>query len=99
MAASTVDAANIPLIDISSASSETAKQLLDAASTCGFVFVNNNEAGIPPADIHDMFELSRTFFGSPTAVKEECSINSNKSGKNRGWLSMHTETLDPAHQE
>ncbi|TKA72519.1 hypothetical protein B0A49_02469 [Cryomyces minteri] len=73
-------------------------QPLDAASTGGFVFVKN-EAGIPPADIREMFELSRTFFGSPTAVKEECSINSNKSGENRGWLSMHTETLDPAHQE
>ncbi|KAK5019080.1 hypothetical protein LTR60_001242 [Cryomyces antarcticus] len=80
MAASTVDAANIPLIDISSASSETAKQLLDAASTCGFVFVNNNEAGIPPADIHDMFELIPSTAGGPSWFAAHHDPSSGPSG-------------------
>lgn len=42
---------------------------------------------------------SRNFFSLPTDVKAECSIHSSKSGKNRGWLSMHTETLDPGNQK
>ncbi|KAF2489761.1 oxidoreductase-like protein, partial [Lophium mytilinum] len=89
----------IPVIDISSPSSETARNILNAASTFGFVFVKNHDVGIPPADIQAIFDLSHTFFQSPTKVKATCSINSSKSGKNRGWLSMHTETLDPAHQQ
>ncbi|KAF2838105.1 Clavaminate synthase-like protein [Patellaria atrata CBS 101060] len=93
------DSANIPVIDISSPTVEVAKALVNASSTYGFVFVKNNDIGIPPQDISDMFELSKTFFQSPVEIKEECSINSAKSGKNRGWLSMHTETLDPSNQK
>ncbi|OCK93267.1 Clavaminate synthase-like protein [Cenococcum geophilum 1.58] len=90
---------NIPVIDISSPSLDVAKDILEAASTYGFVFVKNHEVGIPPEDIQGMFDLSRKFFSSPTEVKAECSIHSSKSGKNRGWLPMHTETLDPANQK
>lgn len=42
---------------------------------------------------------SRQFFQSPVSVKQQCSINSNKSGSNVGWISMHTETLDPGRQK
>lgn len=42
---------------------------------------------------------SKDFFESPVETKETCSISSDKSGMNRGWLSMHTETLDPGHQK
>jgi len=45
------------------------------------------------------FSKSRSFFKSPTEVKAECSINSSKSGKNRGWLGMYGETLDPGNQK
>jgi hypothetical protein len=46
-----------------------------------------------------MFMQSKDLFGLPTEVKETCSINSAKAGANRGWLSMHTETLDPTKQK
>ncbi|KAK4943036.1 hypothetical protein LTR66_003240 [Elasticomyces elasticus] len=93
-AASPVD---IPVIDISAR--DAPNQLLNAAAKFGFVFVENNEAGIDARQISHMFDLSRDLFQSPIEIKEACSINSNKSGKNKGWLSMHTEKLDPVTQK
>jgi len=90
----------IPVIDIASPDVETAKELVKAASEYGFIFVRNTDkAGIPDADIDGMFELSKSFFQSPVEVKETCSINSNEGGKNRGWLGMGVETLDPGKQK
>ncbi|KAK3081585.1 hypothetical protein LTS18_005104 [Coniosporium uncinatum] len=90
----------IPVIDISSPSVDTARQLVNAASEYGFIFVRNTDkAGIPDTDIDGMFELSKSFFQSPVEVKETCSINSNEGGKNRGWLGMGVETLDPGKQK
>ncbi|KAF2225740.1 hypothetical protein BDZ85DRAFT_294196 [Elsinoe ampelina] len=92
--------ADIPVIDISSENEDAARQLLAAATDNGFAFIKNNDAtGLSPSDIQGMFDLSASFFAAPTNVKEECSINSNKSGKNRGWLGMHAETLDPSKQK
>lgn len=73
---------------------------MSAASTYGFVFVENNvEAGIPPQDIATMFDLSKQFFASSTEVKQTVSIGSNKAGKNHGWLSQGIEKLDPKTQK
>ena len=47
----------IPVIDISSPSLDVAEDILEAASTYGFVFVKNHEVGIPPEDIQRMFDL------------------------------------------
>jgi isopenicillin N synthase-like dioxygenase len=47
----------IPVIDISSPSPEVAQQVLDAASSHGFLFIKNDGITIPPKDIADMFEL------------------------------------------
>lgn len=91
---------NIPVIDISDSNQNAARQLLDAATDNGFVFLEPNQAtGISAGDIDDMFDLSKAFFANPKAVKSECAINSAASGKNRGWLGMHGETLDPAKQK
>ncbi|KAF2148234.1 Clavaminate synthase-like protein [Myriangium duriaei CBS 260.36] len=92
--------ADIPIIDISEANRHAARQLLEAATDNGFVFIKpNNTTGISASEIDDMFDLSKAFFACPTAVKSECAINSAASGKNRGWLGMHGETLDPAKQK
>ncbi|KAL1302917.1 hypothetical protein AAFC00_003239 [Neodothiora populina] len=92
--------ASIPVIDISASNPNAATDMLCAAIDFGFVYVENNEAaGVPAQDVAGMFELSKQFFQSPTEMKETCSINSNKAGKNKGWLSMHTETLDPSRQK
>jgi isopenicillin N synthase-like dioxygenase len=50
---------DIPVIDISDPSSQVAQQVLDAASTHGFLFIKNDGITIPPNDINDMFALVR----------------------------------------
>lgn len=90
----------IPVIDISSKNSNASSKLLDAAARYGFVFIeNSNDAGIAPNDISRIFELSQQFFASPVDVKEAVAINSNKAGKNHGWLSRGIEMLDPGTQK
>lgn len=90
--------ARIPVIDISSANAKAPQQLLSAASEYGFVFVENNDAGIAPQAIDRMFDLSRNFFSAPIHVKEQAAISSNSAGKNVGWLKQGVERLDPVTQ-
>ena len=88
--------ANIPVIDVSPSNPDAPNQLLSAASKYGFVFIENSpDVGVPPQQIAEMFDLSKTFFAAPTEVKEEVSIGSNKAGKNHGWLRQGIEKLDP----
>lgn len=49
----------IPVIDISQPSVGVARQVLDAASTYGFLFIKNDGVTIPPNAIDDMFRLVR----------------------------------------
>ncbi|CAI6341266.1 unnamed protein product [Periconia digitata] len=90
----------IPVIDISSSSAEVAQQVLDAASSHGFLFIKNDGITIPPKDISDMFELSRQYFQQPDEQKSEFAIHSEKAGGiNRGWVKMQGESLDPEGQK
>lgn len=57
--ATNIPSADIPVIDISSSNADAAAQVLAAAANNGFVFVENNSAGIPANDIENMFELVR----------------------------------------
>jgi hypothetical protein len=50
-------ASEIPVIDISQPSPEVAQQVLDAASTHGFLFIKNDGITFSPKDINDMFNL------------------------------------------
>ena len=83
MSSTGIDTVDIPVIDIAPTNHDAPKQLLDAATKYGFVFVENDEAIIPAKDIDQLFSLSREFFDSPTAEKEEVSISSNKAGRSR----------------
>ncbi|KAL9073519.1 MAG: hypothetical protein Q9157_004724 [Trypethelium eluteriae] len=90
---------DIPVIDLSD-ESKVGKDVVEVVSRLGFLFVKNaGEDEILQEHINHLFKLSQAFFSSPVAVKETCSINSNKSGKNKGWLSMGEETLDPGNQK
>ncbi|PNS19327.1 UPF0676 protein [Sphaceloma murrayae] len=92
--------ADIPIVDISGTDDVVAAQLLAAATDSGFAFIEGNAAtGLSAQDVQSMFDLSASFFASPADIKEQCSINSSESGKNRGWLGMHAETLDPGKQK
>ncbi|KAF2997168.1 hypothetical protein E8E13_005826 [Curvularia kusanoi] len=100
MAHSDAQEATIPVIDISNPSEEVARQVLDAASTHGFLFIKNDGVAIPPKDIDDMFKLSKDFFSSPEEHKAEYAIHSEKAGGiNRGWVKMAGESLDPEGQK
>ncbi|KAF2111427.1 hypothetical protein BDV96DRAFT_582129 [Lophiotrema nucula] len=100
MAHSEPSDAGIPVLDISNATAERARKVLDAASTHGFLFIKNDGVTIPPKDINDMFDLSRQFFQSPQEAKQEFAIGSEKAGgKNRGWVKMQGEALDPDGQK
>lgn len=77
--------AQIPVVNISPSNPKAAEELLSAASTYGFVFIENSEdVGILQQEIDRMFELSKEFFAAPAEVKEAVSIASNKAGKNHG---------------
>ena len=52
--------ATIPVIDISKPNDDTAREVLEAASTHGFLFIKNDGLTIPPKDIDDMFKLVST---------------------------------------
>lgn len=96
---STADTVQIPVIDISARNPDAPKQLLAAARDFGFVFIQNNDAGISPDLISQQFEISKQFFALPTPIKQQVSIASNKAGKNHGWLSQGIEKLDPMVQK
>ncbi|KAK5167780.1 uncharacterized protein LTR77_007479 [Saxophila tyrrhenica] len=85
----------IPTVNLSPTNPHASHQLLSAATTYGFVFIENNELGIPTADIDNLFSLSKEFFASPLEVKQDVAIGSNAAGANYGWLSRGVEKLDP----
>lgn len=64
MSHSNVEDADIPIIDISNPSPEVAQQILDAASTHGFLFIQNDGAILPVEDINYMFDLVRRTLAS-----------------------------------
>jgi isopenicillin N synthase-like dioxygenase len=96
MAHSDTQDSTIPVIDISNPSDEVARQVFEAASTHGFLFIKNDGVTIPPKDIDEMFNLvcthtafyplhthtsqSKEFFSSPEDHKSEYAIHSDKAG-------------------
>ncbi|KAI9850062.1 MAG: hypothetical protein M1838_006142 [Thelocarpon superellum] len=94
MSGFTDDSHEIPLIDISSLSPQVGAALVDAAGKYGFVFIKAQGSSISAEETEKVFGLSRQFFASPRAEKEECTIGE----ENKGWSSMHSETLDPENQ-
>jgi isopenicillin N synthase-like dioxygenase len=83
--AKAVDAAFIPVIDISDLRAGTpgglrkvANDLAHAASTVGFFYVKNH--GVPQALINDVFAIAREFFGQPLATKNEVKVNAIHRG-------------------
>ncbi|KAL5376789.1 hypothetical protein DPSP01_010201 [Paraphaeosphaeria sporulosa] len=89
---------NIPIIDISSQAPDVAQHVLSAASTHGFLFVQQDDSLLPRAQVDAMFALSAQFFSQPVARKSTHAIHSAAAGGiNRGWVTMAGEALDPSH--
>ncbi|SZF00664.1 unnamed protein product [Blumeria hordei] len=91
------EAIQLSVIDITSDIPVTiiARQLVEAAANNGFFYIKNTGQDIPPSAIENMFCLSEKFFASPVEEKTACKIHENV---NRGWVGMHTETLDAKNQ-
>ncbi|KAI3323192.1 2OG-Fe(II) oxygenase superfamily protein [Xylariaceae sp. AK1471] len=90
-------AASIPIIDISAGQEDQvriAKELVDAATEYGFVYIRNTGQDISLAQVEQAFSISKILFESPLEDKQRCKIEKN----NQGWSGMHTETLDPKTQ-
>ena len=84
----------LPVIDISEFTPQAGKQLLDAATKYGFLYISSNGTGFTESMVDREFDLSRQFFELPEAEKEGCRIDDT----NRGWTGMHGEILDPKVQ-
>src|SRR5260370_35863708 len=100
--ASTLEAIHIsssalPIIDIGGLSSGSvvdrkavAERLRAACLDNGFFYIVNH--GVPEQLIAALFEETRRFFDSPTAVKS--AVDKSLSSSHRGFEPMRAQTLD-----
>ncbi|KAK9460520.1 uncharacterized protein V1516DRAFT_686181 [Lipomyces oligophaga] len=78
----------LPIVDISSDNSDTvAKQLFEAATTLGFVFIEGS--GFSDTEVERMFSLSAEFFSTSLEEKIQFPITYN-----HGYASLNQEALD-----
>lgn len=82
----------VRVVDISGDTVEAAKQLVDAMSTLGFVFIEGS--GFTQQEVDDAFELSRRFFELPVDEKAKVPITAD----NYGYSRTNLEVLDPENQ-
>lgn len=87
--------ANNPLkiVDISKIDDYTAQELLDAATSQGFLFVEGH--GFSEEEVKDIFEVSKEFFELPESYKAQFAIDSS----NHGYTCHGGENLDPTTQK
>lgn len=83
----------VPVVDITAMDQKAADALVEAASTVGFVFVENLE--FSPEDIAKAFELSKGYFDQDIKEKEKTMISED----NKGYSKMNMEVLDPETQK
>jgi alpha-ketoglutarate-dependent taurine dioxygenase len=50
-------AIELPVIDVTNSDKSTAKQLIDAVTEHGFVYLKNNHDEIPTHDLDELFDL------------------------------------------
>lgn len=51
----------LPVIDVTNTNEDTARQLIDAVATHGFVYLQNNHEEIPTKELNDVFDLVSRF--------------------------------------
>ncbi|ODQ65247.1 Clavaminate synthase-like protein [Nadsonia fulvescens var. elongata DSM 6958] len=82
----------VAVIDISVVNKETAKQLVEAASTQGFMFIEGS--GFTAEEADAVFKMSKEYFELPVDDKNKYPISEN----NMGYSVMKQEILDPETQ-
>ncbi|ODV86522.1 hypothetical protein CANARDRAFT_27714 [[Candida] arabinofermentans NRRL YB-2248] len=84
----TVDDNPLQIIDISDMSNSTADQLLNAASTQGFLMLEGHD--FTQAEVDCLFNLSKDFFDLPYDTKSKFAIDDT----NRGYTGIGVENLE-----
>ncbi|AOA62737.1 Acyl CoA oxidase [Komagataella phaffii CBS 7435] len=82
----------LKVVDISTLNQGNAKELLDAAVTQGFLYIDGHD--FSSVEVEQLFNLSSEFFKLDTDTKEKFPIDSN----DRGYTAYHQEMLDPDTQ-
>ncbi|XP_046365452.1 proline hydroxylase buaE-like isoform X1 [Haliotis rufescens] len=73
----------------------TAREIYDAFSTIGFVYLINH--GIEQRQVDDMFTASKSFFDQPVEEKRKCArVQTDYS--DHGWVALESESLNPERQ-
>jgi isopenicillin N synthase-like dioxygenase len=88
------DILQLPIIDVSNPTAETGREMINAAAKYGFLYIDTKGTGFTEDIVNREFDLSKQFFSSSAAEKQECLIDKT----NKGWTGMHGELLDPKTQ-
>lgn len=105
MAALSTKSVDLPLFDISHETPELGEAIVKAAAEWGFLWIaaspttehseNNGTYDFGEDIVDNAFNISRRFFKeAPMAEKAACAIT-----KDRGYIGMHVESLDPVHHK
>ena len=86
---------DLPIINISTFTSEVGKQALHAAAKYGFLYIDTASTTFTPEIIDRQFAISEKFFALPLDEKKNYQITM----ENKGWTGMHNEILDPKNQK
>lgn len=83
----------LQVVDISKVDRATGKELLEAATSQGFLFVEGH--GFTSEEVQRLFDTSKEFFELPEAQKNEVPIDES----NHGYTNYGGENLDPSAQK
>lgn len=88
-----VDSNPLQIVDISNIDASTASELLNAATTQGFLFIEGH--GFSEEEVKLLFQTSKDFFEMPESYKLKYNIDSS----NHGYTNYGGENLDPQNQK
>ncbi|EMG48433.1 hypothetical protein SBY92_003321 [Candida maltosa Xu316] len=83
----------LKVINISQSTPTIAKELLDAATSQGFLFLEGHD--FTQKEVDQLFDLSKDFFNLPTDYKLKYPVDSS----NHGYAQMGKENLNPSDQK
>lgn len=79
----------LKIVDISASEKQAAREILDAATSQGFLFIEGH--GFTDEEVQSLFKTSEEFFRLPDSYKEKYQIDSS----NHGYTRQGGENLDP----
>mmetsp|Transcript_488 Transcript_488/g.554 ORF Transcript_488/g.554 Transcript_488/m.554 type:complete len:342 (+) Transcript_488:46-1071(+) len=83
----------LKIVDVTNVDENTAEELLEAATSQGFLFIEGHDFSKEEVDM--LFAMSKEFFALPDSYKEKYLIDSS----NHGYTNYGGENLDPSSQK